>query len=77
LKMNPINLGASLTDADRERLYIIKRAIAAGTFHISADDEATKLIWSMLESVDVPSLSETTSSSETEVEGLPLDLKEA
>jgi hypothetical protein len=75
--MNPINLGASLTDADRERLYIIKRAIAAGTFHISADDEATKLICSMLESVDVTSLSETTCSSETEVEGLPLELKES
>jgi hypothetical protein len=75
--VNPINLGASLTDADRERLYIIKRAMAAGTFHLSADDVATKHIWSMLESVDVPSLSETTSSSENEVEGLPLDQKEA
>jgi Anti-sigma-28 factor, FlgM len=73
--MNPISPDAPLTNADRERLYLIKRAVAAGTFHISADDVATKLILSMLESVDVPSLSETTSSSETEVEGLPLDQK--
>ena len=73
--MNPINPGAPLTSADRERLYIIKRAVAAGTFHISGDDVVTKLILSMLESVDVPSLSETSSSSETEVEGLPLDPK--
>jgi hypothetical protein len=73
--MNPINPDAPLTNADRERLYIIKRAVAAGTFHISADDAATATILSMLESVDVPSLSETTSSSVTEVEGLPLDQK--
>jgi len=73
--MNPINPGAPLTRADRKRLYIIKRGVAAGTFHISADDVVTKLILSMLESVDVPSLSETSSSSETEVEGLPLDPK--
>ena len=73
--MNPIDPGAPLTSEDRERLYIIKRAVAAGTFHISGDDVDTKLILSMLESVDVASLSETTSSSETEVEGLPLDRK--
>jgi hypothetical protein len=73
--MNPIKPDALLTNADREKLYIIKRAIAAGTFRISADDAATTTILSMLESVDVPSLSETTSSSETEVEGLPLDQK--
>jgi anti-sigma28 factor (negative regulator of flagellin synthesis) len=70
LKMNPMNPGVPLTDADRERLYIIKRAIAAGTYHISADDVATKLILSMLESVDVPSFSETTGSSETRMEEL-------
>jgi hypothetical protein len=74
--MNPINPDPPLTNADRERLYIIKRAVAAGTFHLSADDAATTTILSMLESVDVPSLSETTSSSETEVEGLGFDQKE-
>jgi len=73
--MNSINPGELLTDADRERLYIIKRAIAAGTYHISVDDVATKLILSMLESVDVPSSSETTSSSEIHVDGLLLDQK--
>jgi hypothetical protein len=69
--MNPINPGAPLTDADRETHYIIKRGIAAGTYQISADDVATKIILSMLESVDVSSLSDTTTSSETEAEGRP------
>jgi hypothetical protein len=45
--MNPINPEAPLTNADRERLYIIKRAVAAGTFHINADDAVTKTILSM------------------------------
>ena len=75
MKTNPITPGAPLTDADRERLYIIRRAIAVGTYLISADDVAAKLILSMLEFDDAPPLSETTSPSETEVEGLPLDQK--
>jgi hypothetical protein len=69
--MNPKNQGIPLTDEDRERLYIIRKAIAAGTYQISADDVAAKLILSMLEFVDASSSSETTSSSDTEVESQP------
>jgi hypothetical protein len=71
LQMNPKNQGIPLTDEDRERLYIIRKAIAAGTYQISADDVAAKLILSMLEFVDASSSSETTSSSDTEVESQP------
>jgi Anti-sigma-28 factor, FlgM len=73
--MSPINPGTPLADADRDRLYMIKRAIEAGTYHISADDVAAKLILTILELDDGRSLSETTSSSETEVDGLPADEK--
>jgi hypothetical protein len=66
--MNSMNPDTRLTDAERERLYTIKRAIEAGTYHISADDVAIKLILSMLEFDDGPSLFEATSSSETEAE---------
>jgi hypothetical protein len=75
--MNPMNPGTPLTDAERERLDVIKRAIEAGTYHISAHDVAMKLILSMLEFDDGPSSFETTSSPETEVERLPPDKKEA
>jgi hypothetical protein len=73
--MNSITPGTPLTDADRERLNIIKRAIAAGTYDISAHDVAVKFILRMLEFCYDPASSETTISSETEVEDLSLDQK--
>ena len=66
--MNPRNQDIPLTDEDRERLSIIRRAIAAGTYKISADNLAAKIIFSMLECCDA-------SSSETELEGQPPDQK--
>jgi hypothetical protein len=53
--MNRTISGAPLTDEDRERLKKIKKAIAAGTYHIDAEDVAAKLILSMLEFDDDPS----------------------
>jgi hypothetical protein len=47
--------GALLPDEDRERLNIIRKAIAAGAYHVDAEDVAAKLILSMLEFDDDPS----------------------
>jgi Anti-sigma-28 factor, FlgM len=55
LRMNQTISGAPLTDEDRERLNIIRKTIAAGTYHIDAKDVAAKLILSMLEFDDDPS----------------------
>jgi hypothetical protein len=53
--MNWTISGISLTDEDRERLNLIRKAIAAGTYYIDAKDVAAKLILSMLEFDDDPS----------------------
>jgi hypothetical protein len=55
LRMNRTISGAPLTDEDHERVNVIKKAIAAGTYHIGAEDLAAKLILSMLELDDDPS----------------------
>jgi hypothetical protein len=65
-----------LTDEDHERLNIIRRAIAAGTYRVNPHDVAVKLILSMLEFGDDLSMCEETSSSDVEVEGLRRDEKE-
>jgi hypothetical protein len=55
LRMSWTISGVPLTNEDRERLNIIRKAIAAGTYHIDAEDVAAKLILSMLEFDDDPS----------------------
>jgi uncharacterized protein YbjT (DUF2867 family) len=52
--MNRIISGAPLTDEDHERRNVIRKAIAAGTYHIDAEDVSAKLILSMLEFDDDP-----------------------
>jgi hypothetical protein len=73
--MNPAIPGAPLADAERARLDRIRKEIADGTYHISAYDVAVKLIRSMFEFDDLPSLHRPFSSSEGEVEVKPLDQK--
>jgi anti-sigma28 factor (negative regulator of flagellin synthesis) len=53
--MNRMISGIPLPDEDRERLSRIRMAIAAGTYHIDAEDVAKKMILSMLEFDDIPS----------------------
>ena len=64
-----------LTDEDHERLNIIRRAIAAGTYQISPHDVAAKLLLAILEFGDDSAMHEQTSSSEAELEGLRRDEK--
>jgi anti-sigma28 factor (negative regulator of flagellin synthesis) len=52
----------ALADEERERLDRIRTAIADGTYHISADDVALKLIRSMLEFNEDPPLHRPSSS---------------
>jgi hypothetical protein len=71
--MNATISGTPLSDEDRERLSKVRRAIAAGTYHINPDYVAAKLILSMLEFDHGTSLSQEASSPESEGDGLPLD----
>jgi hypothetical protein len=57
-----------LSDEDRRRLNIIRRAIAAGTYQISPHDVAAKLLLSTLGLRDDSPKFEETSSSEAEAE---------
>jgi Anti-sigma-28 factor, FlgM len=60
-------------DQDRERLNMIREAIASGTYQIDPRAVATKLILSMLEFDDDLSFLEETSSTGPEVEDLGRD----
>jgi Anti-sigma-28 factor, FlgM len=57
-----------LSDEDRRRLNIMRRAIAAGTYQISPHDVAAKLLLSTLGLRDDSRKFEETSSSEAEAE---------
>jgi hypothetical protein len=57
-----------LSDKDRQRLNIIRRAIAAGTYQISPHDVAAKLLLSTLGLCDDSPIFEETSTSEAERE---------
>jgi Anti-sigma-28 factor, FlgM len=76
LQMNPKDQGTPLSDDDRERLSMIKKAIFAGTYQVSADDVAAKLVLSMLEFCDDSSSAEASSSRETETAGSTSGRKE-
>jgi hypothetical protein len=68
LPMNPNEKEIPLTDEDRERVHIIRNAIAAGTYEIGAHDVAAQQIVSMLAFCDASPSYEASSSSENGVE---------
>ena len=67
--MSQIDSYAGLTDAERERLDAIRKAVAAGTYYVSAEAIASKIIEAMLGS---PGLG-TRGSLETDVKALLVD----
>jgi hypothetical protein len=72
--MEPIDPFAQLPDVERERLYRVKKAVAEGTYAVSVDALAAKLLDSMLEAHANRSL-QITDSLQTEVQALLLDQK--
>ena len=71
--MSQVDSYAGLTDAERERLDAIRKAVAAGTYYVSAEAIASKIIEDMLGSQNRPSGPGTRGSLETEVKALPID----
>jgi hypothetical protein len=72
--MEPKDPWAMLSDLERERVYRVRKAVAEGTYDVSAGALAAKLIQSMLEvhhSRSLPSKY----SLQTEGEPLPPDQK--
>jgi hypothetical protein len=64
---------AGVTDAERERLDAIRKAVAAGTYYVSAEAIASKIMEAMLGSQNHPSGPATKGSLETAVKALPVD----
>jgi hypothetical protein len=72
--MEPIDPFAQLPDVERGRLYKVKKAVAEGTYAVSADALAAKLLDSMLGAHANRSF-QITDSLQTEVQALLLDQK--
>jgi Anti-sigma-28 factor, FlgM len=70
--MEPKDPCVMLSDVERERVYRVRKAVAEGTYEVSADALAATLIQSMLEFHYCRSLP-STDSLQTEVEPLLLD----
>jgi hypothetical protein len=71
--MRQIDPHAELADAERERLEAIRKAVAAGTYYVTAEAVASKMIEAMLGSQNRPSGPATKGSLETDVKALPVD----
>lgn len=67
--MEPIDPYAQLPDVERDRLYRVKKAVAEGTYDVSVDALAAKLLDSILESHGDRSR-QTTDSLQNEVQAL-------
>jgi hypothetical protein len=65
-----------LTDAEHERLDAIRKAVAAGTYYVSAEAIASKMIEGIFGSHDRPSGPGRRGSLETNVKALPVDLRD-
>jgi urate oxidase len=71
--MGSINPLAPPTDTERERLDRIRKAVADGTYEVSAEALATKLLQSMSEFDGLLSLVETRDHPESKVNAPQLD----
>jgi hypothetical protein len=65
-----------LTDAERERLDAIRKAVAAGTYYVSAEAIASKIIEDVVGSQNRPSWRGTRGSLVTDVKALPVDQRD-
>jgi hypothetical protein len=63
---------AGLTDAERERLEATRKAVAAGTYYVTAEAVASKIIKTMLGFPNRPSGPATKGSLEIDVRRWPL-----